>query len=64
VQIGAVLTLRDDTKRAAAERELRENEARLRALTDNLPSGMVYQIATGKDGSNGASSMSRKATSS
>jgi PAS domain S-box-containing protein len=50
-QLGAVLTLRDDTEREAAERELRENEARLRALTDNLPSGMVYQIATGRDGS-------------
>ena len=49
-QIGAVLTLRDDTHRHAAERLLRENEARLRALTDNLPSGMVYQIATGPDG--------------
>ena len=49
--IGAVLTLRDDTDRAEAERLLLENEARLRALTDNLPSGMVYQIATGRDGS-------------
>ena len=49
--LGAVLTLRDDTQRAEAERLLRENEARLRALTDNLPSGMVYQIATGRDGS-------------
>ena len=48
--MGAVLTLRDDTERAEAERNLRENEARLRALTDNLPSGMVYQIATGRDG--------------
>ncbi|HEU0045431.1 PAS domain S-box protein [Sphingomonas sp.] len=48
--LGAVLTLRDDTQRAEAERLLRENEARLRALTDNLPSGMVYQIATGRDG--------------
>jgi PAS domain S-box-containing protein len=50
-QVGAVLTVRDDTARDAAERELRENEARLRALTDNLPGGMVYQISTGKDGS-------------
>jgi len=49
--LGAVLTLRDETHRNAAEHELRENEARLRALTDNLPSGMVYQIATGRDGS-------------
>jgi PAS domain S-box-containing protein len=50
-RLGAVLTLRDDTERAEAERLLRENEARLRALTDNLPSGMVYQIATGRNGS-------------
>jgi PAS domain S-box-containing protein len=50
-QIGAVLTLRDDTARVEAERSLRESEARLRALTDNLPSGMVYQITTGRDGS-------------
>jgi PAS domain S-box-containing protein len=50
-QVGAVLTVRDDTAREAAERELRENEARLRALTDNLPGGMVYQISTGRDGS-------------
>lgn len=48
-QIGAVLTLRDDTTREAAERRLREGEARLRALTDNLPSGMVYQLRTGAD---------------
>lgn len=33
------------------EAALRESEARLRALTDNLPAGMVYQIATGRDGS-------------
>jgi PAS domain S-box-containing protein len=50
-QVAAVLTLRDDTQREAAERQLRENEARLRALTDNLPGGMVYQISTGADGS-------------
>jgi PAS domain S-box-containing protein len=30
---------------------VRENEARLRALTDNLPGGMVYQVSTGRDGS-------------
>lgn len=33
-----------------AQVALRESEARLRALTDNLPGGMVYQIATGRDG--------------
>ncbi len=50
VQIGAVLTLRDDTAREAAERALRENEARLRAITDNLPGGMVYQVRVDADG--------------
>jgi PAS domain S-box-containing protein len=50
-QVAAVLTVRDDTARVAAERQVRENEARLRALTDNLPGGMVYQISTGADGS-------------
>jgi PAS domain S-box-containing protein len=49
-QIGAVLTLRDDTARDAAERALRENEARLRAITDNLPGGMVYQVRVDADG--------------
>lgn len=49
-QIGAVLTLRDDTAREAAERALRENEARLRAITDNLPGGMVYQVRVDADG--------------
>jgi PAS domain S-box-containing protein len=50
-QVASVLTLRDDTERDAAEQKLAENEARLRALTDNLPGGMVYQISTGADGS-------------
>ena len=40
---------------ALAEREarvaLRESEGRLRVLADNLPSGMVYQIAMRRDGS-------------
>lgn len=51
VQIGAVLTVRDDTARMQAEREVRESEARLRTLTDNLPGGVVYQLSTGFDGS-------------
>jgi PAS domain S-box-containing protein len=41
----------DFTERRAAEAAVRENEARLRALTDNLPGGMVYQVSTGLDGS-------------
>jgi PAS domain S-box-containing protein len=41
----------DVTERHSAEAAVRENEARLRALTDNLPGGMVYQVSTGRDGS-------------
>jgi PAS domain S-box-containing protein len=41
----------DVTERRSAEASVRENEARLRALTDNLPGGMVYQVSTGIDGS-------------
>jgi PAS domain S-box-containing protein len=40
----------DVTERRAAEAAVRENEARLRALTDNLPGGMVYQVSTGLNG--------------
>ncbi len=36
--------------RREATNKLRESEARLRALTDHLPGGMVYQIQSGKDG--------------
>lgn len=32
------------------EEALRENEERLRTLSDNLPDGMVYQIDSGEDG--------------
>ncbi|WP_084112835.1 GAF domain-containing protein [Belnapia moabensis] len=37
--------------RLRVEAELRESEARLRALADNLPAGMVYQLAMQRDGS-------------
>jgi PAS domain S-box-containing protein len=49
-QTGAILTARDETERDRVEQQVRENEARLRALTDNLPNGAVYQIWTSADG--------------
>lgn len=49
-QMGAVLTVRDETARDVAEREVRESEARLRALTDNLPGSVVYQLRTDPQG--------------
>lgn len=41
---------RDISGRKKAEEELRESEARLRTLSDNLPAGLVYQIDSGEDG--------------
>jgi PAS domain S-box-containing protein len=49
---GLALFYRDVTERREREDALREAEARLRALADNLPRGMVYQIAMDCDGSN------------
>ncbi len=37
-------------EREAAENSLREREAQLAALSDNLPDGLVYQIDSGEDG--------------
>src|SRR5688500_8870593 len=48
---GVLAVTIDVTERRIAEAAVRENEARLRALTDNLPGGMVYQVSTGRDGS-------------
>lgn len=42
----------DVTAHHAAVDALRESEARLRALTDNLPGGSVYQMSGNADGSN------------
>jgi PAS domain S-box-containing protein len=41
----------DVTDVLAAQAELRDSEARLRALADNLPFGMVFQITAKADGS-------------
>lgn len=40
----------DITAQKGIELALQESEARVRAVTDNLPSGMVYQLSTGIDG--------------
>ena len=40
----------DITARKLAEESLRESEARTRAVQDNLPDGLVYQIDSGPDG--------------
>jgi PAS domain S-box-containing protein len=45
-----LLTINDITKRKNEERELRENETRLRTLSDNLPGGMVFELDIGEDG--------------
>jgi PAS domain S-box-containing protein len=47
---GVLAVTIDVTERRLAEAAVRENEARLRALTDNLPGGMVYQVSTGRAG--------------
>lgn len=39
----------DATSRVVAEAALRESEARIRALTDNIPSGLVFQVAQGPE---------------
>jgi PAS domain S-box-containing protein len=61
--IGTVIEARNIAEELARDAALRENEARLRALTDNLPAGMVYQVTTGSTEASAGSSTSRAATS-
>jgi PAS domain S-box-containing protein len=42
--------LQDISVRKQAEIALQESEARLRALADNLPNGMIYQMVAARDG--------------
>jgi PAS domain S-box-containing protein len=44
---GVAVSFRDWTERRKAEEELRETQARLSALADNLPVGMVFQMLEG-----------------
>ncbi|MGE7415600.1 PAS domain-containing protein [Methylobacterium tarhaniae] len=48
--VGMFCTCTETTGRVVAETGLREAEARLRAVTDHLPGGYVFQIATPRDG--------------
>ncbi|MET1112459.1 MAG: PAS domain S-box protein [Allosphingosinicella sp.] len=47
---GVLAVTIDVTERRIAEAAVHESEARLRALADNLPGGMVYQLCTGPGG--------------
>ncbi|WP_395738683.1 PAS domain S-box protein [Prosthecobacter sp.] len=47
---GASKIARDITAQKKADEAVREGEARIRSLGDNLPSGMMYQLDMGADG--------------
>jgi PAS domain S-box-containing protein len=44
-------TIQDITERKEAEAALQESEARLKAVADNIPLSMIYQIISARDGS-------------
>jgi len=48
--IGAGEVAWDVTDRVRMEQALRESEERLRAVSDNIPGGVIYQSVTGPDG--------------
>ncbi len=49
-QMHILSIVRDVTEARKAEAALRENEARLRAIGDNLPAGQIYQLQIAPDG--------------
>lgn len=48
--IRVVTVVRDITQEVKNQEAIRENDLRLALLSDNLPSGLVYQIDSGPDG--------------
>ena len=49
--IGVVIVFHDVTEKRRAEEALRESEARMRILGDNLPEGAIYRYLHAPDGS-------------
>jgi len=47
---GALVFVRDVTERRRVDQALRESEARLRMLSDNIPDGFIYQLDFDVDG--------------